>query len=159
LQEAGLIGDPPPCDIGPYLTKLVVAAGDRIKLGGDILYFDEFFLHDDDIVEPTSDAFRKRIVDAPIACQLLREFRGALDVVEPFDPPSLETALKAFVDVNHVAIGDVVHPVRVAITGKLTGIGLYDALAILGRESCRRRIDRAVDLAECAIPPRSGDSP
>ena len=35
-------------------------------------------------------------------------------------------------------MGDVVNPVRVAVTGQGVGPGLYDCLVILGRERCRR---------------------
>ena len=40
------------------------------------------------------------------------------------------------------------HAVRVAVTGKAVGFGLFDTLAILGRERCLARIDRAVQMAE-----------
>ena len=46
-----------------------------------------------------------------------------------------------------IKIGDIVHAVRVAVTGKAVGFGLFDTLAILGRERCLARIDRA--LARC----------
>ncbi|MFH1755721.1 MAG: hypothetical protein ABIA59_08465, partial [Candidatus Latescibacterota bacterium] len=36
------------------------------------------------------------------------------------------------------------HPVRVAVTGKSVGLGLFDSLAILGKERCLRRIEGAM---------------
>ena len=55
------------------------------------------------------------------------------------------------------------HAVRVAVTGKAVGFGLFDTLAILGRERCLARIDRAFELAArsacrdffCKSPPAS----
>ena len=44
-------------------------------------------------------------------------------------------------------IGDLVHAVRVAVTGKAVGFGLFEALAILGRDRCERRIARALRLS------------
>jgi glutamyl-tRNA synthetase len=44
-------------------------------------------------------------------------------------------------------MGDLVHAVRVGITGKAVGFGLFDALAILGRERNVRRIERALALS------------
>jgi hypothetical protein len=38
----------------------------------------------------------------------------------------------------------VTQTLRVAVTGKEVGFGIYETLAILGRERCLRRIDRAV---------------
>jgi glutamyl-tRNA synthetase len=43
-----------------------------------------------------------------------------------------------------VKVGDLVHAVRVAVTGKTVGPGLYDCLAILGREQSLARIARAL---------------
>ena len=48
------------------------------------------------------------------------------------------------------AMGDVIHAIRVAVTGKSTGPGLFDCLAILGRDRCLARIDRAVAEAKGA---------
>jgi glutamyl-tRNA synthetase len=45
-----------------------------------------------------------------------------------------------------VKVGDLIHAVRVAVTGKTVGPGLYDCLAILGREASLARIDRALPL-------------
>jgi glutamyl-tRNA synthetase len=43
-------------------------------------------------------------------------------------------------------MGDIIHAVRVAVTGKATGPGLFDCLAVLGRDRCLARIDRALAL-------------
>jgi len=35
-----------------------------------------------------------------------------------------------------------------AVTGKGVGLGMFDAMAILGRKSCLARIDRALELVQ-----------
>lgn len=143
LQAAGLISSPPPCDVGPKLMRIIEAAGDRIKICGDILaYADFFFLADDAFVYDEKD-FAKRVAP-PEAKALLTKFRERLAAVEPFEVEPLEAALKTFVEEQGIKIGDIVHAVRVAISGKGVGPGLYDCLAILGREASLRRIDRAL---------------
>ena len=57
---------------------------------------------------------------------------------------TLEEALKKFVEAQAIKIGEIVHTLRIAVTGKSVGPGVYDCLAILGRESCLARIDRAL---------------
>ena len=37
-------------------------------------------------------------------------------------------------------------PLRVAVTGKGVGLGMFDTLAILGRRSSLARVDRAMEL-------------
>jgi glutamyl-tRNA synthetase len=50
------------------------------------------------------------------------------------------------VEQGGLKIGDLIHPIRVAITGKAVGPGLYDCLAILGREKSLVRLERALPL-------------
>ena len=42
----------------------------------------------------------------------------------------------------------VVNPLRVAVTGQAVGPGLYDCLAIVGRDVCRARIGQALEMLE-----------
>ena len=64
--------------------------------------------------------------------------------VEPFETGPLEEALKKFVEEQGIKAGDIVHALRIAVTGKSVGPGVYDCLAILGSEACLARIDRAL---------------
>jgi glutamyl-tRNA synthetase len=146
LQRAGWIANPPPCDTGPYVTKIVEAAGDRLKVAGDILDFDEFFVGDEQL-QYDAAAVDKRLRKAAGARDLLTNFRAALAEVEPFTAEHLEKWMHEWVAAQGVKIGDIVHAVRVAVTGKAVGFGLFDTLAILGRERCLVRIDQAVALA------------
>jgi glutamyl-tRNA synthetase len=140
------VSDPPPCDTAPYVTRIVEAAGDRLKVAGDILDYDDFFVADEQL-RYDEPAFDKRIRKPADACELLAKFRGELATIEPFNAERLEQAMHAFVAAQGVKIGDIVHAVRVAVTGKPVGFGLFDTLAILGRERCLVRIDRALELA------------
>jgi glutamyl-tRNA synthetase len=146
LQKAGLIATPPPCDTAPYVTQLVEAASDRIKVAGDILDYDEFFVADDAFAFDEA-AFEKRVVKPAGAIALLGKFREALAAVEPFTAARLEAWMHEWVAAEGIKLGDVVHAVRVAVTGKAVGFGLFDTLAILGRDRCLARIDRALALA------------
>ncbi|REK12355.1 MAG: glutamate--tRNA ligase [Planctomycetota bacterium] len=141
LQRAGLVPTPTPCDVGPKLTRIVEAAGDRLKVFGDILAYADFFFQD----ELTYDekAFEKNL-GKPGAPELLTKFREVLAGVEPFEAAELEIALQEFVAAQDIKAGAIVHPVRVATTGKAVGPGLYDCLAILGKDVTLARIDRAL---------------
>jgi glutamyl-tRNA synthetase len=147
LQAAGLVSEPPPCDTGPYLSQVLTAAGDRVKVAGDILDYAEFFLPDDAMPYDWA-ALEKRLVKATAAKELLAEYVTELTSVEPFKAAALEAHLKAFVERKGVKLGDLVHAIRVSITGKAIGFGLFDALSILGREHSMQRIKRALALAQ-----------
>jgi glutamyl-tRNA synthetase len=144
LQKAGLVSAPPPAGIGPYIARVVAAAGDRIKTMGDVLQFREFFVADDEL--PVSGPEFDKAFEAAGTAALLREFAARVESV-PFEPAALEQALKALVAERNLKVGQLVHPLRFAATGRTVGLGLYDALSILGRERSLARIRRAASAA------------
>jgi glutamyl-tRNA synthetase len=146
LQRAGYVADPPPCDTAPYVTRILGAAGDRLKVAGDILDFDDFFVADNQLAYDES-VVDKRLRKPAGAIDLLTKFRSELANVEPFTAEHIERMTHALVESQGIKIGDIVHAVRVAVTGKAVGFGLFDTLAILGRERCFARIDRALEIA------------
>ncbi|MEN1681730.1 MAG: glutamate--tRNA ligase [Planctomycetota bacterium] len=145
LKRAGLITDPPPCEAGETATAIVTAAGDRIKCAGDILDYDDFFVADE-ALSYDEKAFEKRLRKPADAAELLTAFRAKLAGCEPFDAATTEAALKAFVEQRGIKIGQIIHALRVAATGKAVGFGIFETLEILGRDRVLARIDRTLGL-------------
>jgi len=145
LQQAGLVDTPPPCDTAPRLARILEAAGDRIKLSADILDYDYFCLPDDKL-RYDEKALEKRLRKPEDAVPLLTRFKERLAAVEPFEPEPLERELKQFVEDQQIKIGQIIHALRVAVTGQAVGFGMFDTLAILGRESCLARIEHTLAL-------------
>jgi len=143
LQKAGWLASQPDCDIAPRIQQIVAAAGDRIKVAGDILQFNELILGDDKFhYDPA--VFEKRIKNDPIACGLIAEFREDLVTADPFTANHLEDLLKSFLEKRSLKFGQIAAGLRTALTGKATGLHLFDYMEILGKESTLRRIDRAL---------------
>jgi glutamyl-tRNA synthetase len=143
LVKAGLVADPPTEPQRQTVRRVIDASGDRLKVAGDILAYADFFL----VEQPEFDetAVRQRLAKPGVA-PLLEAYAEALRATEPFAPGPLEDALKKVVGDAGVKVGDLVHAVRVAVTGRTVGPGLYDCLAILGRERSLARIGRALPL-------------
>ena len=141
LEKAGLVADF--AGVRSKVTKIVEAAGDRIKVAGDILDYADFFVADDQIAydEP---AFDKRIRKPPEAAGLLKKFRDQLAITDPFEASTIEKRLHDFVAAEGIDIGRIIHALRVAVTGKAVGFGVFDSLAISGKASCLARINRAL---------------
>ena len=133
------------------LRAVVAAAADRLKVAGDIVNYTEFFVADD-AFPYDAKAFAKRIA-APEAADRLARFRTTLATIDPFDAATVEASLHHFVDTEAIRIGGIIHAVRVAVTGKAVGFGLFDAMAVLGRGACLARIDRALAAAARAASP------
>ena len=63
--------------------------------------------------------------------------------VEPFNAASTEKAFRRLVDELGIKPADLVHPVRVALTGRAVGPGLFETIALLGKEKTIQRLQGA----------------
>jgi glutamyl-tRNA synthetase len=142
LVKAGHVAAPVADAVRVRVARIVEAAGDRIKVAGDIINFSEFFVADEAMPYDEKE-FDKAVRKEGAAARLAR-FRDRLADAEPFDAPALEALMQAFVAAEAIKPAEIVHAVRVAVTGKSIGMGLFDSLAILGKGSCLRRIGRTL---------------
>jgi glutamyl-tRNA synthetase len=94
--------------------------------------------------EPETDekAWRKVMKDG--ALPLLSEALEALRQTEPFDRNELETSLGRVLAERGVKPGTLYQPIRVAITGTSVSPGIFESLAVLGKERSLHRIERAL---------------
>jgi glutamyl-tRNA synthetase len=81
-----------------------------------------------------ADGYRERLARA----------RDALAGVEPFDEPGVEQALRGLVESEGVKPKDVFQPLRVALAGTTISPGIFETVALLGRDETLRRIDSAL---------------
>ncbi|MCZ6726095.1 MAG: glutamate--tRNA ligase family protein, partial [Acidobacteria bacterium] len=129
----------------PRVRDIVEAAGDRLVVAGDILNYREFFVGTDDFAYDEA-GLEKRLRSSEGAADLLAGFRDELATAEAFDAATLEQSLRDYVAARDVKLGQVIHALRVAVTGKTVGFGMFEILEILGRDACVARIDRALAL-------------
>jgi len=75
--------------------------------------------------------------DAPA---LLAAVHSSLDAAGSWDTEALEAAVRTVADDAGVKLGAVAQPLRAALTGRRTSPGIFDVLALLGREESLARI-------------------
>jgi glutamyl-tRNA synthetase len=81
------------------------------------------------------------------AREALVEAREALAEAEPFDVAHVEAALRGVVERRGVKPKEVFQPVRVAIAGTTVSPGIFESVALLGRDETLKRIDLALTRA------------
>lgn len=124
-----------------YLRRVVMLMEDRIKCWGEVAEQTALFFTDDYAYEEKSVNKRLRKEGAPDHLRALRERFSALD---DFEESNLEQALTTLASERGVSNGALIHPCRVAVSGMAAGPGLYEMLALLGRERVLLRIDRTL---------------
>jgi glutamyl-tRNA synthetase len=87
---------------------------------------------------PVDEAAQKLLdVDAR---RLLAKAVDALTGVSDWTVDAIEQAIKALAENSGLKLGKIAQPLRAALTGRTTSPGIYDVLAILGREESLARI-------------------
>ena len=102
------------------------------------------FLFDGPVDDPK--AFDKTI-GRDGGAEALSAARAALGETEPFDAEHVESALRGVVDQLDAKPGKVFQPVRVAIAGQTVSPGIFESVALLGKEETLARIDSALARA------------
>ncbi len=149
LVGEGLIAEPLSDPDRARIERVLVALGDRLKVFSDILKLGRFFFTETPGYDP--DAVKKRLRKQGVPA-MLAELDQVLAQTDPYDEATLEKAVHDYAERTGRKMGDVVNPLRVAVTGQGVGPGLYDCLVILGRESCRARIGQALEMLHAASP-------
>jgi glutamyl-tRNA synthetase len=94
---------------------------------------------------------RDRFVRTGEGQAALEAARAALgDVPEPWTPETVETALRAAVERSGMKAKHVFQPLRVALTGSTVSPGIFETVALLGRDESLARLDAALDGRQVA---------
>lgn len=121
-------GETPPLPPGPYAV---------IAEGLDWLFRDE----------PVMDASAAEKFFTADAAPRLRQIADVVDAITDWSEATVRSALEAWLAREGLEIKTVAQPARVALTGRSTSPGLYEVIALLGRERAVARLRRAADGA------------
>ena len=79
------------------------------------------------------------------ARKVLAALKARLEAIASWDAPSLEAAVRAYAEAEGLKLGKAAQPLRAALTGRSTSPGVFDVLAVLGREESLARIADQID--------------
>ena len=93
-----------------------------------------------DLLKSRIEALR-HLVDAEGARAILATISDRLKTENDWTVLALEANLKALAEELGLGLGKLAQPMRAALTGTTTSPGIFDVLALLGREESLARID------------------
>ncbi|MGQ9834507.1 MAG: glutamate--tRNA ligase [Thermoanaerobaculaceae bacterium] len=131
-----------------YLLQVVPLVRERIDKLEDFLAYGAFFF----VGEVSYDAkAREKLIpkgfSASGAAQILESLlEERLDPLLDWQKETLEEHLRQFASERGLAPGDLFMSVRVAVTGRTATPPLFETMAVLGKEICRRRLRRAAQV-------------
>ena len=126
----------------PFVKAALDTCKGKIKLFSELAGYAGFYFREE--VEYDIEAARKDFV--PENRPRLVALRDAFARLTSFNAAAIEAALKETAGGLKVKAGALVHPCRLACTGKPVGPSLYHLLEVLGKERVLQRLDRALAL-------------
>ncbi len=126
-----------------YLDRVLALLRDRIKHWDHVAAMAGFFFNEE---YPFDEKSVEKRLKTPGALQNLAQIRERFAAVEPFNAETTDKALHNLAAEKSLNAGDLVHPVRVAVSGSAAGPSLFHMLEVMGKERVLRRIDRTLKL-------------
>jgi len=77
----------------------------------------------------------------PNTNEIIIQWRNLLENIDSFDPATIESEFKGFLEKNELGFGAVLLPFRILVTGVSAGPGMFDIAAFLGKEEVIKRIE------------------
>jgi glutamyl-tRNA synthetase len=99
---------------------------------------------DDDAIEYDADAVKKHIKGDELAAHLAA-LHETLSSTDPFDVTTSEAALRSLAETKGISAAKLIHPLRLALTGKGASPPIFDVAVVLGKERTLRRLQRLIE--------------
>ena len=141
LQEAGLVGAEVSDDERGYISKIIPLVQERMKLLSDVAPSTDFFFVDPS--EPEEKGRRKWLTGDRAADVLNQSARWFGLAADPLTEESAELAADNIANAIGIERAVVIHTLRIAVTGRTVGPGLFETLAVLGKQKVLARLERA----------------
>lgn len=143
MVERGVITKQQAEDDYLEITKIIDAVRERIKTLVEIVDASEYFFID---ITSYQEKGVRKYFKKPEVSELLEKGREALEEVEDFTVEEAEKAYRKLVEELEIKGGAIIHPTRLALTGRTVSPGLFDVMALLGKERCLARLNQAVQF-------------
>ncbi|MDD5129972.1 MAG: glutamate--tRNA ligase [Candidatus Omnitrophica bacterium] len=119
-----------------YLLLLVKLFQARLPRLNDFVDWADFFFLDEPVMDP---AAQEKYLTQDLSKEL-NLFAQRLDNLQCFDIVNIEASFRELVAELGIEAKKLIHPVRVALTGKTIGPGLFEVIYYLGKERSKRRL-------------------
>ncbi|HEY6199522.1 MAG TPA: glutamate--tRNA ligase, partial [Candidatus Binatia bacterium] len=124
-----------------WRERMVTTLQERAKTLVELVEMAHFYLSDDIALdEKAAKKFLTTEVRAPLA-----ELIDKLAAIEEFDEKNIEAAFTEVLQRHNLQLGNLAQPVRVALTGTTVSPGIYEVLAVLGKDRSLKRLREALN--------------
>ncbi len=124
-----------------YLLQALRLVGSRVKTLNEIPAAIEYFCEDIAAYDDKGVAKHFRKANA---VDILTALIELVDNCPQFEAELIETRMRRQADIMQLKAAELIHPARLALSGRTNTPGLFEIMELLGRERCRQRLQNAV---------------
>jgi nondiscriminating glutamyl-tRNA synthetase len=154
LVQAGYVSEDQVAAERPRLAAMLALEQERLSYLSQIVEKVRYYFEaPQELDKGARKALRKKKDIAPVIVR----YAAALPTAVPAerwtvdDPGPLEEHARAFVETEGVALGDLAQPLRAIVSGRGATPGLFDVLAVLGRDAVLERLARTDEVFAQAL--------
>ncbi|AHY47550.1 glutamate--tRNA ligase [Rubrobacter radiotolerans] len=140
LAESGVASaDELERDMG-RLTEIMALLRERLQRTTDIPDAASYFYGDE--LDYDEEEFEKQF-GKPFVRENFSEMVARLKALDRWDDETLEATIRGFAEEKEKGARHIIHPLRFAATGRTVSAGLFETLALLGKERTIKRLEAA----------------
>jgi glutamyl/glutaminyl-tRNA synthetase len=79
---------------------------------------------------------------------ILKLAKERLDTIKEFTPENIEKEIRQLIQDLNLKGADLIHPLRVGVTGKSVSAGIFEVLALLGKDKTVKRLEKVIHIVE-----------
>jgi len=141
LIRAGLLSEPLDESTRAWAGRVLMSVRDNLKLLSEAPDITRFYFGETvELDEPA----RVKLEQAKSNPELFKTLLQRIRMLEFFTSQSLEEMFKQLIAETGVKFGEMVHPLRAAVTGRVNSPGIFEVLELLGKERTVQRLTAAL---------------
>ncbi len=127
-----------------YVKRVIPLIQERINTLGEAATYADFFFAGDELEYDSALLIGKKM-DTESTLRALNAGLEKLPSLDTWDHDSLEGLLRPLAEEIGFKAGQLFSPLRAACTGRTSSPGIFETMAVLGREKCLKRIEMAIN--------------
>ena len=120
-----------------YLKNVIRLMKNRVKVLSDFIESADYFYQDPKKYD--QKGINKYLKEVDILTNIT-EFMERLAKQSEYNETSIENLLRTIANEKNISAGNIIHPIRLALTGQTASPGLFEMMQILGKETVLRRL-------------------
>jgi glutamyl-tRNA synthetase len=122
------------------LDKILELYKIRIKMFSEFFELTDFFFTDNYTIDEKG---QRKFLDKDEAKENLMLALEELKKIDDFSHDKLEESYRTLAEKHEIKTSKIIHPTRMAISGKTKGAGLFEIMELLGKDTVIKRIEKA----------------